>query len=94
MAKIELVSRLNTVLSCDYEVVGQLAGIRPTVKDRRPLVGRHPEYKNMYVLNGLGTRGVMVAPTVSDQLLDYIEYKTVLDTEIDIERFADEYIAS
>ena len=93
-AKLELISKLNTVLSCDYEVVGQLAGIRPTVKDRRPLVGRHPEYKNMYVLNGLGTRGVMVAPTVSDQLLDYIEYKTVLDTEIDIQRFADEYIAS
>ncbi|NQY29133.1 MAG: FAD-binding oxidoreductase [Flavobacteriaceae bacterium] len=93
-AKSELISKLNTVLSCDYEVVGQLAGIRPTVKDRRPLVGRHPEYKNMYVLNGLGTRGVMVAPTVSDQLLDYIEYKTVLDTEIDIQRFADEYIAS
>ena len=40
----------------------------------------------MYVLNGLGTRGVMVAPIVSNQLFDYIENNIALDTEIDIER--------
>jgi len=90
-ARLELISKLDLVISCKYEVVGQLAGIRPTVKDRRPLVGRHPEYKNMFVLNGLGTRGVMVAPTVSDELFNYIENNTALDTEIDIERFVDEY---
>lgn len=90
-AKIELRDKLNLLLNCEYTIVDQLAGIRPTVKDRRPLVGRHPEYKNMYVLNGLGTRGVMVAPTVSNQLFNYIENNTELDAEIDIERFSLEY---
>jgi len=90
-AKIELKDKLDLLLNCEYIIVDQLAGIRPTVKDRRPLIGRHPEHKNMYVLNGLGTRGVMVAPTVSNQLFNYIENNTELDAEIDIERFSSGY---
>ena len=90
-AKLELVTKLDTLINCDYQIIDQLAGIRPTVKDRRPLVGRHPKHKNMFVLNGLGTRGVMVAPMVGDQLLDYIENNIALDDEIDIERFSSEY---
>ena len=90
-AKIELSDKLNLLLTCEYTIVDQLAGIRPTVKDRRPLVGRHPKHKNMYVLNGLGTRGVMVAPAVSNQLFGYVEHGDELDPEIDIERFSSEY---
>lgn len=90
-AKIELRDKLNLLINCDYEIIDQLAGIRPTVKDRRPLVGRHPEFKNMYVLNGLGTRGVMVAPVVSNQLYGFIHNDKALDSEINIQRFSSEY---
>jgi len=90
-ARLELVNKLDVLLKCDYQIVDQLAGIRPTVKDRRPLVGKHPEYNNLFVLNGLGTRGVMVAPIVSDQLFDFIENEKILDAEIDVERFSAEY---
>ena len=44
-------------------------------------------YENMYVLNGLGTRGVMIAPYVAQQLFDFIERKTVLNSEINSNRF-------
>lgn len=87
----ELQTKLRTILKCDYEIVSQLAGIRPTVNDRRPLVGQHPIYKNLYVLNGLGTRGVMVAPLVSNQLLNSILHNKPLDAEIDIKRFNNLY---
>jgi len=90
-AKVELSDKLNLLVNCEYTIIDQLAGIRPTVKDRRPLVGRHPKHKNMYVLNGLGTRGVMVAPFVSNQLFNYIENGDELASEIDIERFSSEY---
>jgi len=86
--KEELMSKLKTFLSCEFEVVQHLAGIRPTVKDRRPLVGRHPEHKNLYVLNGLGTRGVMIAPYVAEKLYQFIENNEPLDSEIDVNRFA------
>jgi glycine/D-amino acid oxidase-like deaminating enzyme len=41
------------------------AGVRPTVKDRRPLVGTHAEYSAIHILNGLGTRGVMLGPSMA-----------------------------
>lgn len=85
--KEELIGKLNTFLKCDYEVVKQVAGIRPTVIDRRPLVGRHGKHKNMYVLNGLGTRGVMIAPYIAQKLYEFIENSIPLEKEIDINRF-------
>ena len=86
-AKEELLNKLNKLLNCDYSVVDQIAGIRPTVKDRRPLVGQHMTHKNMYILNGLGTRGVMIAPYVAKQLYSFIEEQKPLETEINISRF-------
>lgn len=85
--KEELLAKLNTMITCSYKVVNQVAGIRPTVKDRRPLVGQHTVHKNLYVLNGLGTRGVMMGPYVAKQLFDFIELGTPLEADIDIKRF-------
>ncbi len=86
-AKLELLNKLKTVLKCEFKVIDQVAGIRPTVKDRRPLVGQHPEHNNVFVLNGLGTRGVIIAPYVAHQLYNFIEKGLSLNTEIDIKRF-------
>ena len=86
-----LLEKLTTFLKCDFEVVDHVAGIRPTVVDRRPLVGRHPEHKNLYVLNGFGSRGVMIGPYASKQLFDYIEKESELDPEMDIQRFTKKY---
>lgn len=87
-AKEELLSKLETFIKCDYKIVDHRAGIRPTVKDRRPIIGRHPEYKNVYILNGLGSRGVMIGPYVSQKLFNFIEKHQSLDKEININRFS------
>ncbi len=86
-AQEELLNKLNKFMSCDYEVIDHIAAVRPTVKDRRPLVGSHKTFGNAYVLNGLGTRGVMIAPYIAQQLFDHIENGMSLDEEIDIRRF-------
>ncbi|MFI1744285.1 NAD(P)/FAD-dependent oxidoreductase [Thalassobellus sediminis] len=86
-AKEELLTKLDKLISCSYKIVSQVAGIRPTVKDRRPLVGQHQDYKRMFVLNGLGTRGVMIGPYVAKQLFNFIENEIPLEKEIDIKRF-------
>ncbi|WP_248724050.1 FAD-binding oxidoreductase [Seonamhaeicola sp. ML3] len=85
--KNELLSKLERLITCPFEVVNQVAGVRPTVKDRRPLVGHHKDYKNMFLLNGLGTRGVMIGPYAAKQLYNYIEHNMPLDKEVDIARF-------
>ncbi len=84
--KIELMNRIDEILNCEYEIVSHLAGIRPTVKDRKPLLGVHEEHKNMFVLNGLGTRGVMQGPALAKELFQFIEQGIPLRVEHDIKR--------
>ena len=90
-SKQELLQKLDTFLKCEYEVVSHVAGVRPTVADRRPLVGQHPRYQNLYVLNGFGSRGVLIAPKASENLFQHIENQQELDAEMNISRFTKKY---
>jgi glycine oxidase len=85
--KQELIDRIKEIIICDFEIISHFAGVRPTVKDRRPLVGTHQIHNSIHVLNGLGTRGVMLGPAMAKALFESIEYKIPLDKEIDINRF-------
>ncbi len=86
-ARQQLEERLSKLLNKKYEVVLQKAGIRPTVQDRRPLAGKHPVYSQLAVLNGMGTRGVILAPSVAKELFEHLELSIPLSPEISIERF-------
>ena len=90
-SKEELLLKLKTFLRCDFEVIEHVAGIRPTVTDRRPLVGNHPKYKNLLVLNGFGSRGVLIAPYASKQLFDYLEKGKSVNIEMDCKRFESKF---
>jgi glycine/D-amino acid oxidase-like deaminating enzyme len=85
--KKELVERIKEIINCDFEIVSHFGGVRPTVRDRRPIIGTHNKYPSLHILNGLGTRGVMLGPAMAKDLFYYIENKTALDPVIDIERF-------
>ena len=85
--KAELIEKIDEVINCDYQVISHQAGVRPTVKDRKPLIGTHPEFKQLHILNGLGTRGVMLAPAMAKDLFENIETGKSLDSTIDIKRF-------
>jgi glycine oxidase len=86
--KNELLEKIKQLLNCDFEVINHFAGIRPTVRDRRPLLGTHPKYKKLHVLNGLGTRGVMLGPSLAKDLFLNIEKNIPFDNEQNIERYA------
>jgi glycine/D-amino acid oxidase-like deaminating enzyme len=85
--KNELISKLKEILNCDFEIISHLAGVRPTVKDRKPLIGTHPIHPRIHILNGLGTRGVLLGPAMAKALFEFIEYDIPLDSSIDIKRF-------
>lgn len=86
-AREDLIKKLKEIINCDFEVVDQVAGIRPAVSDRRPIVGAHPEIKNIYCCNGFGSRGVLIAPNMAKALLENIENAKDLDPEFDLQRF-------
>lgn len=83
----ELKSKLDSILEVAYEVLTHEAGIRPTVVDRRPVLGSSSNHKQLYFFNGMGTKGVMLAPYFSEQLVDHVLHGTLLAEEVDIARY-------
>lgn len=69
-----------------YEVIQHEAGLRPTVADRRPYLGRHPFHQQLIIFNGLGSKGVMLAPYFADQLVKHLIDGDPLDEEVNIQR--------
>jgi glycine/D-amino acid oxidase-like deaminating enzyme len=70
------------------EVVGQQAGIRPIIRDQKPVLGKHPQIKNLNIFNGMGSKGGLWAPFLADTLLDHLLAGRELDRELDVARFA------
>ncbi len=86
-ARTSLLRRTEKFLSDNMLVISQKAGVRPTVVDRRPLIGSHPEFSNLLVFNGLGTKGVMLAPYFASKLVDMLLHDVPLPDEVNISRF-------
>ena len=71
----------------DFEVTQVKFGFRPTVKDRRPIVGAHSEFKNFYVFNGLGARGILNGNYFAINLYNHLENGEEIHPEVDLKRF-------
>lgn len=82
-----LVGQLREVLTMPFEIIDHRSAIRPTVKDRRPFLGRHPQYPQLAIFNGLGTKGASLAPYWAKHMADMLIYGKQLDSEVDIARF-------
>ena len=85
--KQDILHRMKKFVQTDVKVVSHRAGIRPTVHDRRPLVGKHPKHKNLYLLGGFGSKGVSMAPLLAESLFQTIENGTTLPDDMNLERF-------
>jgi glycine/D-amino acid oxidase-like deaminating enzyme len=82
-----LESDLKDVVKLPFEVVARLAGIRPTVYQQRPFLGRHPTLPNLLIFNGLGTKGASQGPFLAKQMADFLLGKGGVEEEVDISRF-------
>ena len=82
----KLISNLQKTLSIPFEVVDHLAAIRPTVKDRRPLIGAHPDYPGLFLFNGLGTKGASLGPFWADHIVEHLVNGAPLSEEVDLLR--------
>lgn len=85
-AREELLNKFEKIITAPYEVVSQVAGIRPTTKDRRPLLGALKESNRKVFFSGLGTRGFISSPSLAHKLYNHLEHNEVLLREIDIKR--------
>ncbi|HMX39584.1 MAG TPA: FAD-dependent oxidoreductase, partial [Saprospiraceae bacterium] len=81
-----LLAHLRGMLAAPFEVVGQVAGIRPTVRDRRPLLGESPLGRNVFLFNGLGTKGALMGPYWAEHMAAHLLEGLPLDAEVTLSR--------
>ena len=87
----DIKNRLDNMLKKVYHIKCAKAGIRPAVSDRKPLIGLHPEFKTLGIFNGLGTKGVSLAPYFAMRFYKHLEEGEKLDPEVTIARFLSLY---
>ena len=83
----DLENKIRQMTSASYQVLSQEAGVRPSSIDRRPIVGKHPVHSHLHVFNGLGAKGVMLAPYFTENFVYFYLQKQHLHQEVDVKRF-------
>ena len=87
-AREELLAKLGSIISAKSEVLSQKAGIRPTMHDRKPVIGILPDLPQIGIFNGLGSKGVLLGPYFARQFADYMLRKSeYIHPEADIKRY-------
>jgi len=87
LGKNKLIDAIKKSINCEFEIIDHKAGVRPSTKDRRPFLGRHPKYPQLAIFNGLGTKGVMMGPWLASKMAAHLTSDILLDEEYSIERF-------
>lgn len=86
-ARSEILDKLNTLVDAPFTFIDQQAGIRPTTPDRRPILGVHPDNEKMFIFNGLGTRGYLLAPWCARLMADCVVEGKEVPKEMDLMRW-------
>jgi glycine/D-amino acid oxidase-like deaminating enzyme len=87
----ELTGALEKMIRVPYRVTGHHAGIRPAIADRRPVVGFHPEFPRVAIVNGLGTKASLLAPACATMMCDLILDNIPPDPLMNVNRFSHRY---
>ena len=82
----DLINELTAMLNMPFELIDHLAAIRPTVRDRKPYLGVHPLYNNVYIFNGLGAKGSSLGPYFASHFANYLNGECALDKDVNISR--------
>ena len=87
-ARKELLDKLRNICSSPFEILSQKAGIRPTMHDRKPIIGLLPDNPQIGIFNGLGSKGVLLDPYFAKQFADFLTgNSTFLHPEVEIKRY-------
>jgi glycine oxidase len=84
-AKEEIQRAISDFCRFRFTIADQRAGVRAVTKlDNRPLVGAHPLWPRLAILNGFGSKGALQVPFAARQLLENLETGCDLHPEIDV----------
>lgn len=89
--RIVLTEKLKELVNFSFDIIAQNWGMRPTTPDRRPIIGSHPIHPSVFIFNGLGTKGVSLAPYFSNNFLHWLEGIADLNKDVDVNRYKSLY---
>jgi glycine/D-amino acid oxidase-like deaminating enzyme len=77
---------LEQFLKIPFAIEDHVAALRPTTVERRPFAGMHPHQPLVGIFNGMGTKGVSLAPYFGKQLAEHIINHHPIASEADVKR--------
>lgn len=87
-ARQELMGKLKNVILAEPEIREQKAGIRPTMHDRKPVIGLLPDFSQVGIFNGLGPKGVLLGPFFARRFALFLTgQSTLIPSEVSIQRY-------
>lgn len=60
---------LENEVNVPFHVVNHISGIRPATRFRRPIIRTHEVYNQLHQFNGLGTKGISLAPALAEAFI-------------------------
>ncbi len=84
--KEQITSNLKQLLRCPFQIIDHRAAIRPALHDQKPIIGRHPRFKQLGIMNGLGSKGSLQAPWLAKQLTNHLCDDAPIDPQVDLNR--------
>jgi glycine/D-amino acid oxidase-like deaminating enzyme len=86
-ASLELIGRVERAMRHPVNTIDAQTAVRPNVADRRPVLGTYGTGTGQHLFNGMGSKGVMLAPFFAHQLVSHIWHGEPLDPAVDMMRF-------
>lgn len=85
--KQQLLQKLDSILSLPYKVTSHHASVRPSIKDRKPVLGMHPDFPQLFIFNGLGSKGVLYGPLRAKEMAGFLLYDKALSAMVNVSRY-------
>jgi len=79
-----LAAKLRALFLRDFTLTSHQTGVRPIIKGRQALIGRHPGRPRIAFMNGLGSKGVLRAPWVAGQLVAHLLDDAEIEAGMDL----------
>jgi glycine/D-amino acid oxidase-like deaminating enzyme len=87
-ARQTLLEKLKFITSAEPHLIAQYAGIRPTMHDRKPVLGFLPNCPQIGIFNGLGSKGALLGPYFARHFGEFISGKSnLINPEVQVGRY-------
>ena len=80
----EIISKLKEFLRLPFEIESHVAAVRPIHRNQYPVIGLHPQFRQLGYFNGLGSKGTLQAPYFANQFAKSLVEGGVIEPQVDL----------